>query len=124
MEGGALLGAGAFRPEAAALFLDEGGGDGQTEAETATAGAAALMPGAGAGLLNAAAAEGCQLFITGEMKHHEVLDANAQGVSILLAGHSNTERGYLPHLADRLRPLLTGVQIAVSKADRTLMQTV
>lgn len=83
-----------------------------------------VVPGAGASLVDAAAAEGCQVFITGEMKHHEVIAANARGVSIILAGHSNTERGYLVHLAERLRPMLAPVDVVTSKADRTLMQTV
>jgi len=35
------------------------------------------------------------LFLTGEMSHHEILAANAQGTSVILCEHSNSERGYL-----------------------------
>lgn len=83
-----------------------------------------LCPGAGASLLDAAVREGCQLFITGEMKHHEVLDANARGVSVVLGGHSTTERGYLPALAARLEKMLPDGRFQVATTDRTLMQTV
>jgi len=83
-----------------------------------------LCPGAAAGLLDAASREGCQLYITGEMKHHEVLEANARGVSILLGGHSATERGYLPTLARRLGEMLPKAAFQTAVADRTLMQTV
>lgn len=83
-----------------------------------------LCPGAGASLADAAAREGCDLFITGEMKHHEVLAANALGLSILLAGHSNTERGYLPKLAARLNEMLPGVEAKHASSDRMLMRTV
>lgn len=83
-----------------------------------------LCPGAGAALIEIAAAERCELFITGEAKHHEVLDANARGLTVLLAGHSNTERGYLPHLALRLGGLLPGLTFVTAASDRTLMQTV
>lgn len=83
-----------------------------------------LCPGAGSTLIDIAAAEGCQLYITGEMKHHEVLEANAKGLTILLGGHSTTERGYLPHLADRLAKLLPKTRFQTAATDKTLMQTV
>jgi dinuclear metal center YbgI/SA1388 family protein len=83
-----------------------------------------ICPGAGASLAEAARRESCPIFVTGEMKHHEVLEANAQGQGVILAGHSNTERGYLPRLAEKLRHLVPGVLFDVSKADRTLMRMV
>jgi len=43
-----------------------------------------------------------QVYVTGEMKHHEVLPMLEAGMSVILAGHTNTERGYLPRLAERL----------------------
>jgi dinuclear metal center YbgI/SA1388 family protein len=78
-----------------------------------------VCPGSGASLAATARAEQCELFVTGEMKHHEVLDALNSGMSLLLAGHTNTERGYLPRLARRLGESLRGVKIAVSQADRS-----
>lgn len=77
----------------------------------------ALVPGAGASLLPAAIAEGCQAFITGEMKHHEVLDAVGKGVSVLLAGHTQTERGFLPVLAGKLHAALPGATFIVASSD-------
>merc|ERR1712050_395926 len=35
------------------------------------------------------------LWITGEMSHHEALDAQENNTTVLLAEHSNTERGFL-----------------------------
>ncbi|KAL2311942.1 NGG1 interacting factor 3 family protein [Schizosaccharomyces pombe] len=35
------------------------------------------------------------LYFTGELSHHQVLAAMAKGISVILCGHSNTERGYL-----------------------------
>jgi len=54
-----------------------------------------ICAGAGGSLLHAAITQGCELFFTGEMRHHDVLAAQAQGCTVLLAGHTNTERGYL-----------------------------
>ena len=42
------------------------------------------------------------LLVTGEMGHHEVLAATAGGAAVLLTGHSNCERGFLPELRAQL----------------------
>jgi putative NIF3 family GTP cyclohydrolase 1 type 2 len=40
-------------------------------------------------------------------------------MSLILAGHTNTERGFLPRLARRLEETLPGVKTVVSHADRS-----
>jgi dinuclear metal center YbgI/SA1388 family protein len=80
-----------------------------------------LCPGSGASLAPAAAADGCELFLTGEMKHHETMAAlhtSAPGMSVMTAGHTSTERGYLPRLAEKLGELMGGVEFVVSGEDR------
>jgi putative NIF3 family GTP cyclohydrolase 1 type 2 len=62
--------------------------------------------------------EECEVFVTGEMKHHEIMGALHAGMSIVLGGHTNTERGYLPRLAEKVRGALQGVTVAVSTADK------
>ena len=53
------------------------------------------------------------------MSHHEVLDANHHGVSVILCDHSNTERGYLTVIKDRLITDLEGeVEVLLSEMDR------
>lgn len=76
-----------------------------------------LCAGAGGSLLDAAIAQGCQLFFTGEMRHHDVLAAQARGCTIILAGHTNTERGYLKTLRKKLIPQLPETAIFISKRD-------
>lgn len=77
-----------------------------------------VCPGAGGSLIDAACARGCDAFLTGEMRHHEVLDAVDRGLTILLAGHTNTERGYLPILASKLREANSAIEAHVSTRDR------
>jgi len=79
--------------------------------------AAAVCAGAGGSLLDAALDAGAELFLTGEMRHHDVLDAIVRGCTIIVAGHTETERGYLPVLAGRLRTLLPDVRFEVSQRD-------
>lgn len=78
----------------------------------------AVCAGSGASLLDAAARAGATLFLTGELPHHDVLRAHALGLEVLLAGHTNTERGYLPRLAEAIRARHPGVEVAVSARDR------
>ena len=46
-------------------------------------------------------ASGHDLFLTGELRHHDVLRALARGTSVVLCEHSSSERGYLPLFAQR-----------------------
>ena len=77
-----------------------------------------LCVGAGGSLLDNAIAQGCEAFITGEMRHHSVLDAVARGCTVLLAGHTNTERGYLPVLRKKILEAMPGLVVDVSGRDR------
>lgn len=77
-----------------------------------------VLPGAGGSIAPMALADACQVFITGEMKHHEVLAMTSAGMSVILGGHTATERGYLPALAHRLELELPGITTIVSSADR------
>jgi dinuclear metal center YbgI/SA1388 family protein len=76
-----------------------------------------LCPGAGGPLRPAATEQGCELFLTGEMRHHDVLAARADGCTVVLAGHTNTERGYLRPFRKRLRAALPDLTVSVSKKD-------
>jgi len=77
-----------------------------------------VVPGSGASFVDLARSEGCEVFITGEMTHHEILAARQSGVSVLLAGHTNTERGYLARLSERLGDLCPELETIVSEKDR------
>jgi len=82
-----------------------------------------LCPGSGGDLLDPAIENGCEVFITGEMSHHRVLAGVRRGCSVILPGHTNTERGYLPRLAERLGGLLPDGTFAISEVDRSPFKT-
>ena len=76
----------------------------------------AVAAGSGSSVLAATPAD---VYITGEMSHHEVLAAVAAGTAVVLAGHSNTERGFLKELGKRLSSEFgKALQVRVAKADR------
>jgi len=59
-------------------------------------------------------------WLTGEMKHHDVIAARENGIHVILCGHTETERGYLKILRRRfLIEMERGVEVLLSKADTT-----
>jgi dinuclear metal center YbgI/SA1388 family protein len=85
-------------------------------------------PGSGSDLAPLARQAGCQVYVTGEMSHHEVMSCLHGGMAVILAGHTNTERGYLPVLADRMMresaAMDLSIRTLVSTADRDPLVTV
>ncbi len=77
-----------------------------------------ICAGSGMSLFESAADAGATLFFTGEAKHHEQLAAVRRGCTLLLSGHTNSERGYLPRLAERIAPLVPGMAFTLAKRDR------
>jgi dinuclear metal center YbgI/SA1388 family protein len=83
-----------------------------------------ICAGAGASLIELAEHEACEVFFTGELKHHEVMDCLRRGMGVILAGHTNTERGYLPRLAQKLKAGLSACKIVVSRADKDPLRVI
>lgn len=64
------------------------------------------------------------LFVTGEMRHHDVLAKLRAGSSVILSEHTHTERGFLPVFAGILTNLAGGrVSALVSERDRDPLAT-
>ena len=61
-----------------------------------------LCSGGGGDEVFAAIKHGCDAFITGEIKHHELLAANAAGLSVFILGHYKSEDVVTLPLAKRL----------------------
>ena len=78
----------------------------------------AVVPGSGASLLTMAIEVGCTLMVTGEAKHHDVIHAREMNCDMILLGHTNSERGFLPNFAKQLQPHVPQVRLLVSKRDR------
>ncbi len=83
-----------------------------------------VCPGAGASLSKTARQEGCEVFVTGEMSHHDVMGALHAGMSVVLGNHTSTERGYLPRLHHKLSQLLPELTFRVSERDLDPLITV
>ncbi|POW16104.1 hypothetical protein PSTT_01716 [Puccinia striiformis] len=67
------------------------------------------------GSICSALGKSCDAFVTGEMSHHELLSANAQGIHVILTAHTNTERFFLARvLRPRLQQLLAEEAVQLS----------
>lgn len=66
------------------------------------------------------------LYVTGEMLHHDILDAVHRGTSVILTNHSDSERGFLRTVfAQKLTGLLEGnAVVSVSQKDEDPLKTV
>lgn len=59
------------------------------------------------------------VWLTGELSHHEILDANHNGTTVILCDHTNTERGYFVELKEKLNKLFdTKISIHISEYDK------
>ncbi len=67
----------------------------------------ALCTGSGADLLSEAVKKGAQLLVTGDVRHHNGIEAIALDVPIIDAGHCGTERPMVPLVVAHLKKSLT-----------------
>lgn len=82
----------------------------------------AFCAGSGSSVLRGVSAD---VYITGEMSHHEVLDARHQNVSVILCNHSNSERGFLKRFRTEFGAIVgDGVVIEVSAVDEDPLRVV
>ncbi len=74
-----------------------------------------ICPGSGKHMAGAALAKGCECLITGDIDHHEGIDANSNGLMIIDAGHHGLEHIFVEYIADYLGAHLDNVRIHYEK---------
>lgn len=81
----------------------------------------ALCTGAGAEFISAAKRAGADVYITGDLKHHDAQAAEQAGLWVLDAGHYGTEKQASILLAELLADC--GVPVYVSKTQKNFMES-
>lgn len=76
---------------------------------------AAIMPGSGADMIGDALKARVDVMITGDIKHHEGIDAVARGLSIIDAGHYGIEKLFVPYIREYLARELGQVRIGEAR---------
>lgn len=79
---------------------------------------AACCAGSCGDLLDDAIRQRADVYLTGEMRHHDALKAAQAGITVICTLHSNSERAVLRRLRDRLIERLPDLKVQVSAHDR------
>lgn len=72
---------------------------------------AAIVPGSGKSFIPYAIIENADVLITGDINHHEGLDANMQNLSIIDAGHYGIEHIFISLVSDYLKSKFADITI-------------
>ncbi len=75
----------------------------------------AISPGSGKGMSSYAIAAGAQVLITGDITHHDGLDASEDGLTIIDAGHYGTEHIFVKDMKKRLLAIDSKLEIKTEK---------
>jgi dinuclear metal center YbgI/SA1388 family protein len=78
---------------------------------------AAVCAGSCGKIINQVIAAGCDLYVTGEMKHHHALAAQEAGLTCLCLSHTVSERFILKKLSKQLQKKLKDVKVTISRKD-------
>lgn len=73
-----------------------------------------ICTGAGGEFLSAAAEDGCDLFVTGDVKYHTAQTAREMGFNLLDIGHYGSEKIFTENMGDFLKKK-TGLEVIQSK---------
>lgn len=71
----------------------------------------AISPGSGKSVISHALKVGAEVLITGDIDHHEGIDAVAQGLSVIDAGHYGIEKLFIPYMVEYLKDRTEGLEI-------------
>ena len=77
----------------------------------------AVCPGSGRGMVSEAIKKGAEAFITGDMGHHDGIDAVDEGIALIDAGHYGLERVFTGFMADYIRKNELGETVLIRGAD-------
>ncbi|MGN0305379.1 MAG: Nif3-like dinuclear metal center hexameric protein [Lachnospiraceae bacterium] len=84
---------------------------------------AALVPGSGKSYMNKALAKEADVLITGDIGHHDGLDAIEQGLAVIDAGHFGLEKIFSSYMEEVLKRELSEVEIRIA-AEEAPFQTI
>lgn len=89
-----------------------------TGAAARPAGRVGIVCGSGGDMVSEVVAAGCRTLVTGEIKLHQALEAEAAGLAVIALGHHASEHFSMEVLAARLAAAIPGLECHTTPADR------
>lgn len=83
-----------------------------------------MCSGSGGDYAGFAACRGADAYLTGEMAHHEALEAARLGLTCVVAGHYETEKPFAEFLASYLRKRIPDTAFLLSKTEKPPMRDI
>ncbi len=83
-----------------------------------------VCSGAGAEYFFDALQKGCQLLITGDIKHHDFIDAKIAGISLIDAGHFYTENIFYDLVKSFLLSKIPDLEIEISQKNADIVNII
>lgn len=78
----------------------------------------AVSPGAGGSMIGHALKKQAEVLITGDIGHHDAIDAAAQKMAIIDAGHYGLEHIFIPFMADYVTRISDGtIEVVLAEPD-------
>ncbi|MDD7026724.1 MAG: Nif3-like dinuclear metal center hexameric protein [Lachnospiraceae bacterium] len=77
----------------------------------------ALVPGSGKSYIKQAIGQGAEVFLTGDIGHHEGLDAVEQNLAVIDAGHFGLEKIFSSYMEEVLKRELPGLKIQAAREE-------
>ena len=100
------------------ILLAAPGGDGKGDGKGMLVTTAACFSGSGGAAFRKAVAQGATFYVTGEMGHHDAIDAVTAGTTVVCLGHGQSERLAMTRLAKLLADRFPKLRVVESKRDR------
>ena len=83
----------------------------------------AILPGSGKGEIDLAVKAGADVYITGDISHHDGIDAVEKGVAVIDAGHYGIEKIFIPYMKEYLEREMPELRIVSCDAGAPFIET-
>ena len=83
----------------------------------------AILPGSGKSEIDLAVKAGADVYITGDISHHDGIDAVEKGIAVIDAGHYGIEKIFIPYMKEYLEREVPEIRIVSCDAGAPFMET-
>ncbi len=81
-------------------------------------GKVAISSGSGKSMVKEAVKAGVQVLVTGDIDYHTGIDAVAQGLNIIDAGHFGTEMIFIGHMEETLKEMMPKMKVTAARLEQ------